>query len=331
MKIGVINNFWREETRVCATPQAVWAYIKDGHAVVLEKGAGEKSGFCDADYVSVGAEIKERQDVLKSDFILSVLPPRRTDLDFFKTGQWLLCDLTSFDDKADMQDLAKTDIGVIDMGQMPRISRAQTMDILSSQSMLAGYKAATMALDALLQTAPLLMTAAGTLFPIKAVVIGAGVAGLSAVSVLKRMGANVLVSDIRKESKAEIESVGGKYINSVLPEIKNTNILICSAFARGKKAPLLIKKEDVEKMPFASVVIDMAEGNVQTGFEREDIYFLQDKHLERKVAFSASTLFSNNVRAFLQTFDYMQHVDFEDEILRDVLICSDGFLRGRIK
>lgn len=331
MKIGIINNFLRDETRVCATPQTVETYIKDGHEVVAEKGAGLQSGFDDAAYRAVGADMKERQDVLKCDFILSVLPPRKTDLAYFKAGQWLLCDLTTFDDKAELQDLAKTDIGVIDMGKMPRISRAQTMDILSSQAMLAGYKAATTALNALLQTAPLFMTSAGTLFPIKAVIIGAGVAGLQAVSVLKRMGANVLAYDIRKESKTEIESVGGKFVSNIIHEIKTANVLICSAFSAGKKVPLLARKEDISSMPFASVVIDMAEGNIETGFVRDDIYFVRDKHLERKIALSASTLFANNVRAFLQTFGYMKKVDFEDEILRDVVVCSDGFLRGRIK
>lgn len=331
MKIGVMNNFWREETRVCATPKSVAAYIKDGHDVVVEKGAGQKSGFDDEQYIAIGAKTGLRENVLNCDFILSVLPPRQNDLAFLKENQWLICDLTSFDDKAKMQDLAKTDVNVIDLGKMPRISRAQSMDILSSQSMIAGYKAATMALNRLSQTAPLLMTSAGTLFPAKAVVIGAGVAGMQAISVLRRMGANVVASDIRSESKTEIESVGGKFALNAVHEVKTANILICSAFSKGKKPPLLVEKEYVQNMPFASVVIDMAEGNVETGFMRDDIYFVRDKYLERKVALSASLLFSNNVQAFLKTFDYMKKADFEDEILRDVLVCANGFLRGRMK
>ena len=332
MKIGLMNNFLRDETRVCVTPQTVRAFISDGHQVIIEQGAGQKSGFDDFAYIKAGGIIKQRADVLKADFILSVLPPLKTDLHFFKENQWLLCDLTSFDDKAEMQDLAKTDISVIDMGKMPRITRAQSMDILSSQAMLAGVKAALMALNALKQTAPLMITSAGTLAPIKALVVGAGVAGLSAVSVLKRMGANVVATDIRPESKTEIESVGGKFSNSIHEEILSSHILICAAFSAGKKAPLLIKKEQIEKMPHFAVVIDMAEGNIEPDFNRDDIYFVQNKYLQRQLPFSASTLFANNILSFLKTFQYMQKdVDFEDEILRDVLVCRGGFLTRRIK
>jgi len=332
MKIGLVNNSLRQETRVAATPQTVKKFINDGHFVLVEQGAGQKSGFDDGAYLNAGAVVAPRPEVLTADFILSVLPPRKTDLHFFKEKQWLLCNLSSFDDKADLQDLAKTDIGVIDMGKMPRISRAQTMDILSSQSVLAGYKAALIALNSLHKTAPLLMTSAGTLVPAKAVVIGAGVAGLSAISTLKRMGANVVATDIRFESKAEIESVGGKFSSNITAEIASTDILICAAFSAGKKAPLLIKKSQIEKMPFKSVVIDMANGNVEPFSERPDIYFIQDKHLERKLAASASTFFANNVYSFLQTFHYLQKdVNYEDEILRDVLVCFGGFLRGRMK
>lgn len=332
MQIGLINNSLRDETRVAATPQTVRKFIADGHQLIVEQGAGQKSGFDDFAYIEAGGIIKQRADVLRADFILSVLPPLKTDLHVFQQNQWLLCDLTSFDDKADMQDLAKTDISVIDMGKMPRITRAQSMDILSSQAVLAGYKAAITALSALKQTSPLMITSAGTLAPIKAFVIGAGVAGLSAVSVLKRMGVNVVATDIRPESKTEIESVGGKFSTNINEEILSAHILICAAFSAGKKAPLLIKKQQIEKMPHFAVVIDMAEGNVEPNFNRDDIYFVQNKYLQRKLPFSASTLFANNVFSFLKTFHYMQKdVDFEDEILRDVLVCHGGFLTRRIK
>ena len=332
MKIAIMNNSLRAETRVSATPKTAEQFIRDGHHVIIEAGAGLQSGFDDAAYRAIGADISQRSQALTADFILSVVPPLKTDLHFFKKDQWLLCDLTSFDDKADLQDLAKTDIGVIDMGKMPRISRAQNMDILSSQAMLAGYKAATLALDRLHQSAPLLMTSAGTLFAVKAVIIGAGVAGLQAAAVLKRMGANVIATDIRNESKAEIESVGAKFVSDVSDEISTANILICSAFAKGKKAPLLVKKEQIEQMPYRSVVIDMANGNVQSTTLRNDIYFVQNKYLERSLPISASTLFANNVYQFLHLFHYMDaNTDYEDEILRNVLVCYDGFLRGKMK
>lgn len=332
MKIGLVNNCRRNETRVCATPQSVLKYTKAGHLVFIETKAGEKSGFCDNDYINSGALITQRADVLNADIILSVIPPKKSDLHSFRAGQWLICDFTSFEDKADWQDLVKTDIGVIDLGKMPRISRAQTMDILSSQALIAGYKAAVQALETLPQTVPLFMTSAGTLPPAKAVVIGAGVAGLQAISTLKRMGANVVATDIRPESQSEIESVGAKFTNRIEDEISSANILITCAFTNGKKAPLLITKKQIEQLPSFSVVIDMAEGNVEQGFERSDIKFISDKHFERKLPHPASILFSNNVQTLLSNFHFLSdETNYSDEIMRQILICSDGFLRRKIK
>ncbi len=332
MKIGVVNNCLKGETRVAMTPQTAQKYIKEGYEILFEKCAGINAGFQDEAYQKAGVLLFEREKVLESHIILSVLPPKKSDLPSFKEGQWLVCDMTSFDDKAEMQDLVKTDIGVIDLGRMPRISRAQVMDVLSSQSLIAGYKAATTALDALKKTTPLLMTSAGTLTPAKAVVIGAGVAGLQAISVLKRMGANVLATDIRPESKTEIESVGGKFVQDAISELETADILITAAFSVGKKAPLLVKKENIQKMPQNAIVIDMSEGNVEEGFSRPDIYFIKDRHFERRLAHSASILFSNNVYAFLAAFNFLgEKTNFDDELLRAVLICSDGFLRGKIR
>jgi len=332
MKIGVVNNCLKGETRVAATPQAVQKYVHDGFEVVVEKCAGKQSGFEDEAYVKEGATLSDRHGVLGADILLSVLPPKKSDLSSFKAGQWLVCDMSSFEDKAQMQDLVMTDIGVIDLSKMPRISRAQTMDVLSSQALIAGYKAATKALDMLQTTAPLLMTSAGTLAPVKAVVIGAGAAGLQAISVLKRMGANVVATDIRQDSKTEIESVGGKFVSDALAELEGASVLITAAFSAGKKTPLLVKKEDLQKLPSSAVVIDMADGNIEQESMRSDILFLKNRHFERELSKSASILFANNVYAFLKTFDFLgKEANFEDEILRAVLICSDGFLRGKIK
>lgn len=332
MKIGVVNNSLKGETRVAVTPQTAALYAKEGLQVIVEKGAGEKSGFGDDAYVQTSATLGSRADVLKSEIILSVLPPKKSDLLHFKGGQWLVCDLTSFDDKADMQDLVRTNIAVVDLGKMPRISRAQVMDVLSSQALIAGYRAATKALEMLSKTAPLLMSAAGTLVPAKAFVIGAGVAGLEAVSVLKRMGANVLATDVRQESKAEVESVGGKFLQDISSAFDGVDVLITSAFSAGKKAPLIVFEKQLAKLSKNAVVIDMAEGNVEDLKMRADIRFLKNRHLERELAYSASMLFANNVYAFLKMFDFMgSKADFEDEIMKSVLTCADGFLRGKMR
>ena len=332
MKIGVVNNSLKGETRVAVTPLTTALYAKEGLQVVVEKGAGEKSGFCDDAYIQNKATLGSRTDILKCEIILSVLPPKKSDLFSFKEGQWLVCDLTSFDDKADMQDLVQTNIGVVDLGKMPRISRAQVMDVLSSQAMIAGYRAATKALEMLSKTAPLLMSAAGTLVPAKAFVIGAGVAGLEAVSVLKRMGVNVYATDVRQESQVEVESVGGKFLQDLSVAFDGVDILITSAFSAGKKAPPIVFEKELAKLSKNAVVIDMAEGNVEDLKMRSDIRFLKNRHLERELAYSASMLFANNVYAFLKMFDFMgSKADFEDEIMKSVLTCADGFLRGKLR
>ena len=332
MKIGVVNNSLKGETRVAVTPLTTALYAKEGLQVVVEKGAGEKSGFCDDAYIQNKATLGSRTDILKCEIILSVLPPKKSDLFSFKEGQWLVCDLTSFDDKADMQDLVQTNIGVVDLGKMPRISRAQVMDVLSSQAMIAGYRAATKALEMLSKTAPLLMSAAGTLVPAKAFVIGAGVAGLEAVSVLKRMGVNVYATDVRQESQVEVESVGGKFLQDLSVAFDGVDILITSAFSAGKKVPPIVFEKELAKLSKNAVVIDMAEGNVEDLKMRSDIRFLKNRHLERELAYSASMLFANNVYAFLKMFDFMgSKADFEDEIMKSVLTCADGFLRGKLR
>ena len=326
MKIGIVNNCLRGETRVAATPDTTGKIIKDGHQVLAEHGLGILSSFADEDYTKKGALLTDRAAVLTADIILSVVPPKKSDVHSFKKGQWLVCNLTSFDDKADMKDLVSSDIGVIDLGKMPRISRAQSMDILSSQSLIAGYKAATDALSLLKKNAPLLMTAAGNLFAAKALIIGAGVAGLQAISVLKRAGANVIATDIRASSKIEIESVGGKFIQDFTSELSNTDIIITAAQVIGQKPPVLITKKDMQKLPPHAVLIDLADGNIEDNLERTDIILIKDKYFERKLPFCASTFFSNNIYAFLQTFDYLKRTDSNDEIMRAVLACSDGFL-----
>ena len=332
MRIGILNDDFSLETRVSATPETVSKMILKNHEVVVEKNAGVQSGFLDQDYISVGAQIKERKEVLSAQIVLSVLPPQRSDLPFFQADNWFVGAMTAAFDKADLKALAQTDIGAVNLSKMPRISRAQSMDVLSSQSMIAGYKAAHLALNFLKKTAPLMMTSAGLLAPAKALVIGAGVAGLQAISVLSRMGVNVAASDIRAESEAEIQSVGGKFVKDYKKELSNSDILITSAKTNNPKAPVLVSKEEVSQMPPSSVVIDMAGSNVEICTKRDDMTFISDAFLERRVPFSASRLFANNILAFLEAYDYMgKNADFNDEILAQTVVCYDGFLRGKIR
>ncbi len=332
MQIGVLNDDFLPETRVSATPETVRKMILKNHDVWVEENAGLLSGFENSAYLKVGAKIKNRAEVLSADIVLSVLPPQKPDLAFFKAGNWFIGAMTDAFNKADLKALADTDIGAVNLSKMPRISRAQSMDVLSSQSMIAGYKAATLSLDYLKKTAPLMMTSAGVLPPVKALVVGAGVAGLEAISVLRRMGANVLAHDIRPQSQSEIESVGGKFIEDYAGELKTVDILITAAKSTNKKPPVLFLKKELEKMPKFAVIVDMADGNIEKDFKRDDLVFICDSFLERRLPVSASFLFSNNILAFLEAFDYMgPNADFKDEILAQTVVCYDGFLRGKIR
>ncbi|MBO4284923.1 MAG: hypothetical protein J5895_01655 [Alphaproteobacteria bacterium] len=332
MNIGVLNDSFDGETRVSATPQTVQKYVKAGHKVLCETSCGSKAGFSDLLYQKAGAHIKDRSEVLTSDIILSVGAPAEQDFSAFRKNQWFIGNLGPSFAQAQLKELVQSDIGLIDLSKMPRISRAQSMDVLSSQSALAGYKAALFAIDCLNKSVPLLMTAAGTLPPAQALVVGAGVAGLQAASTLKRMGANVIASDIRQETMSEVQSVGAKFTQNFFEELPTSDILITCAFSYGKKAPLLIDKAHFNLLPFGAVAIDLSGANIEKSDDRPDIFFAQDSFFERKIAQSASFLFANNVYHFLSAFDFFsEHADFEDELFSAVCICFGGFLRGKIR
>lgn len=332
MNIGVLNDSFDGETRVSATPQTVQKYVKDGHNVFCETLCGLKAGFNDMLYQKAGAHIKERREVLTSDVILSVGAPAKQDFAAFHENQWFVGNLEFVFDKTLFKELVQTDIGLIDLSKMPRISRAQSMDVLSSQSALSGYKAALFAMEHLNKSVPLLMTAAGTLPPARALVVGAGVAGLQAASTLKRMGANVVASDIRQETMQEVQSVGAKFTQNFFKELPLSDILITSALSYGKKAPLLIDKAHFNLLAQSAVAIDLAGANVEKSDDRPDIFFVQDRFFERRIAHSASLLFANNIYHFLSSFDFFaDHADFEDEIFSAVCVCFGGFLRGKIR
>jgi len=332
MNIGVLNDSFDGETRVSATPQTVQKYVQAGHKVLCETSCGLKAGFNDMLYQKAGAHIKGRSEVLTSDIILSVGAPTEQDFSAFHKNQWFVGYLGPTFEQQKLKELVQSDIGFIDLSKIPRISRAQSMDVLSSQSALAGYKAALFAMECLNKSVPLLMTAAGTLPPAQALVVGVGVAGLQAASTLKRMGANVIASDIRKETMSEVQSVGAKFTQNFFEELPTSDILITSALSYGKKAPLLIDKAHFNLLPYGAVAIDLAGSNIEKSDGRPDIFFAQDRFFERKIAHSASLLFANNVYHFLSAFDFFsENADFEDELFSAVCVCFEGFLRGKIR
>ena len=324
MKIGILRELLTQETRCAITPDVVRAYKRLGIDVIIEHLAGEKAGFDDALFEKEGALITQnRAQVLQSDVVVGVNPPLENECLKIKENQILMADF-AFENK-----VFSNKATVLALERVPRISRAQSMDILSSQSFIAGYQAAVSAMANLKKIVPLMMTSAATLTPVKALIIGAGVAGLQAISVLKRMGANVFATDIRVEAKEQVESVGGKFLEifdnqkeMLSEELKTTDILITAAVGKGTKAPLLIDEQMLSLMPKGSVVIDVAGSNVPVKNNLSGICLIQNAHLERLLPVSASELFAYNVFNLISNYGGANlTLDFDDEIIREMCLC----------
>lgn len=356
MIIGVLKENRDGETRVAAVGESVLKYVGWGFECLIEKDAGEKPGFPDEDYIKNGAKIVSRQEIFeKADIVLSIWGIAPEEYDRLRVGQILIADFETGKFPERISTLSQKGVTVLALEKMPRISRAQSMDILSSQNNLAGYKAALLGVNSLNRGIALMITAAGVISPAKALVIGAGVAGLQAIATLKRAGAIVYASDVRAAAKEQVESLGGRflvvdekadfegaggYASDITPEyllkqkdliteqLKQTDILITTALTGGKSVPVLVKKEMLWGMPQRAVIIDMAGGNVEKNDARQDILLVQDNNLAALVPNSASRLFSRNIQNLLATYggkDFKLHLD--DDILSAICLCFNGKIR----
>jgi len=341
MKIAIPKERREHEKRVAATPTTVKAFVDLGFEVAVEKGAG--GGYSDADYKSAGAAIaKDAASVLKgADVVLKVQRPLSEaeggpdELALIKKGAILVAMLAPT--RAAAEAYAKRGITAFAMEYMPRISRAQSMDVLSSQSNLAGYKAVVDAASHFARALPMMMTAAGTVPPARVLVLGAGVAGLQAIATAKRLGAIVTGYDVRPAVKEQIESLGadflevdaaataeaetaGGYAKEMSEEYKakqaqvladalaKQDIVICTALIPGKPAPVLIRKADLKAMKAGSVVVDLAveSGGNCEGSEpakvvtREGVTIIGHANYPSRIAVDASALYARNLLNFLK-------------------------------
>ncbi|HKX90096.1 MAG TPA: NAD(P)(+) transhydrogenase (Re/Si-specific) subunit alpha, partial [Sphingopyxis sp.] len=222
MRIAVLKELAAGETRVAATPETVKKFIGLGAEVAVESGSGDQASIADADYRAAGAKVGSRADVLKgANIILGIQGPDPKSLSGFADGAWLAAGLNPFGDRARVDDYAKLGLEALAMEFMPRITRAQSMDILSSQANLAGYKAVLIAANAYGRAFPMMMTAAGTVSAAKAFVMGVGVAGLQAIATARRLGAVVTATDVRPATKEQVESLGAKFLAVEDEEFKN--------------------------------------------------------------------------------------------------------------
>lgn len=323
MIIGILKEERKNETRVAVVPDTVKKYTDTGFEVWFEKNAGKLSGFSDGAYLSASAKAVIREKILQhADILIKIWCLPEKDFSQLHSGQILIADMETYHHPEYAQSLSALGVEVLALEKIPRISRAQSMDILSSQNNLAGYKAALSAVDLLNRGTALMMTPAGTIAPAKALILGAGVAGLQAAATLKRLGVMVYMSDVRAAAKEQAESLGAKFLtvdakvdfeNSegyasevsrnfllkqkevVAKQLKQTDILITTAFSAGKKVPLLVDDKMLAGMPLDPVVVDISGGNITDKNVRPDIVIIRDENLAARLPNSASRLFSGNV------------------------------------
>lgn len=324
------------ETRVAINPACAKRYVQDGFTVLVETGAGESSYIHDGDLKEAGAELVSVADgYARADIVLKVNPPTEAELEQFKPGTTVMTYLYPVQNTEYVKLLADKKINAYAMDQVPRITRAQKLDALSSQSNLAGYKAVLMAANALPKIFPMLMTAAGTIRPAKVVVVGAGVAGLQAIATAKRLGAVVDVSDIRPAVKEQVASLGANYIEVPSEENLETaggyakeaspeflkmqaeitrkhfvdaDVIITTALIPGKPAPKLVAADVVRDMKPGSVIVDLAAeqgGNcelTQSGktVVEHGVTIMGELNLPGKLPLNASDIYAKNLQNALQ-------------------------------
>ena len=340
MKIAVLKESAATESRVAATPETVKKLIGLGADVAIESGAGAGAKISDADYQAAGATVAARGDVIGgADMVLGVQGPALADLPGIKSGAILAAILSPFNDRAKIEAYAGAGINAFAMELMPRTTRAQSMDVLSSQSNLAGYKAVIDGAEAYGRAFPMMMTAAGTISAARVFIMGVGVAGLQAIATARRLGALVSATDVRAATKEQIESLGAKAIfvdkvagiegegaggyatemsdeykaaqaELVSSHIAKQDIVITTALIPGRPAPRLVSDAQVASMRPGSVIVDLAVdagGNVEGAVageiaERHGVKIIGHRNPASRLAPDASALYSRNLFNMINAF-----------------------------
>ena len=363
LTIGIPKEILPNERRVALSPAAVKLLTKEGFNVTIERGAGVESKFSDAQFVESGAKIVSRDEVFNSDIILKVCAPQTEEVKLLKKGSNLISFLYPAQNKDLINQLAEQNVTAFAMDCVPRISRAQVFDALSSMANIAGYKAVVEAANNFGRFFTGQITAAGKIPPAKVMVIGGGVAGLSAIGTAKNMGAIVRAFDTRAAVKEQVQSLGaeflevsikesgegtGGYAKEMSPEFikaemelfakqcREIDILISTALIPGKPAPKLISKDMVESMKDGSVVVDLAAeagGNIETTkpgelYRYKGVTHIGYTDLPSRLPTQSSTLYGNNISKLLLSMGPKGafHLDMEDEVVRGSIIVQDGKL-----
>ena len=361
MKIGSILENQNFEKRVAITPEVVKKYISLGFEITLKENYGNHIGIKDSDYIELGAKIaKDDNEILTTSEIIVQLGMLSEDNSLLlKENQTFIGVLDPYNNEEKLKNLVKKKINIFSLELLPRITRAQSMDILSSQANLAGYKAVIESFAYFEKAVPMMMTAAGTIPAAKVLVVGAGVAGLQAIATAKRMGAIVFATDVRMASKEQVESLGGKFLTvegsenletkggyaketsedfkkkqeELLSEtLKKIDIVICTALIPGKKAPIIIKENMINNMHPGSIIYDLAA--VQGGntaftaadkvIEKNGVKIMGESNILNKLPVSASSLYAKNLYNFVYNLLDKEkkkiNINLDDEIIEKTLI-----------
>ena len=361
MRIASISENKKIEKRIAITPEIAKKYIALGFEVSLSENYGEHLGFKDVEYKDLGVKISnnENEIITNANVIVQLGLLSDDKISFIKENQTLIGIFNPYNNKEKIDLLTKKKVNVLSLELLPRITRAQSMDILSSQANLAGYKAVIESFANFEKAIPMMMTAAGTIPAAKVLVVGAGVAGLQAIATAKRMGAIVFATDVRMASKEQVESLGGKFLiiegaenleteggyakeasedfkkkqEDLLGEtLKKIDIVVCTALIPGKKAPVIIKENMINGMQAGSVIYDLAAvqgGNtafteVDKIIDRKGVRIMGETNILNKLPISASSLYAKNVFNFVSNLydkeDKKINLNLEDEIIEKTLI-----------
>ncbi len=365
MKIGILKETQKSEKRVSVSPNIAKLLIAKGFEILVEKDAGSASSFKDSDYSEIGALVENKATVFKeSNVLIKINPFDNDDLKLVNKGQILMSQLYYKSQPELIEAIAAKGVTAFSMDAMPRISRAQDMDVLSSQSNLAGYKAVIVGANEMTRIFPLMMTAAGTIIPSKVLIYGIGVAGLQAIATAKRLGAVVMATDIRMETKEQAESLGAKFImvdntgeeseggyakeasedyarrqkEAVNNSLFQADLVITTAMVPGRKAPVLITEEQVKQMKNGAVIIDLAAaqgGNCELSKMGETLIehgvkIIGTTMAPESVSTNASELYGKNMYNFLLHLTDENNAfkwELEEEITDGTLIVHEGNIR----
>ena len=365
MRMGVPRETAPQERRVALVPETVGRFVKAGHEVTVERGAGASAGFPDAQYASAGARLAGAAEALGAELVLKVQRPSREEVARLAEGAVVVSFLAPATAGELLPVLAERKVTALAMELVPRITRAQSMDALSSQANLAGYKAVIIGAEALNRILPMMTTAAGTLAPAKCFIVGAGVAGLQAIATARRLGAVVSAFDVRPVVKEQVQSLGAAFVEvpvqaegaggyakelaedqqrrvleAIAAHVPAQDLVITTAQVPGRPAPRLITAEMIRSMKPGSVVVDLAAetgGNCEVtkpgeAVEEAGVHVLGPLNVPSTLAFHASQTYSRNLMSLLQHLldkEGKPRLDVQDEITGAMMMTHQGEVRKR--